>query len=1164
MKIVRLSLIAWGPFRNTTLDFSDPGARVHVVYGRNEAGKSTTLRAIAGLLYGIPRATPDAHTHRMPDLRIGARLASRDGKTIDVVRRKGNTNTLLDARGEPIDEAVLARMMGGVGEELFASAFGLDHDSLRRGAQALLEGKGQLGETLFGAGVGGRAVHDVLASLRAEADALYAPAAKSRPLNEAIRDFSAKQKNVRDMSQAPEAWEDQQNALQALEADRARLDQEAHAVATEQKRLERALAVHPLLAKKKALETRRAELGEVVILPESATRDREEASRALAEATEAKGLFAKKLAELDVRRAALVVPDSLVDAEDAVEDVRARLAGSRKSALELPRARGELGALEEQARGILRRIGRSGDLEEAEPLRVDVATEKRLRALAREDGALAEAGRQSARKLAETSARLAEERARLGALPAVPVDGALERAALRAREEGKLEERVRAARDLAERLAEALATELSALGLWSGSLEELGALSLPSPETIDRFALRMSALVREAERSAAKRKDLALEEAAITKEIDALERGSPVPTEAALGDARERREREWSAVKAAWRAKKRGADEADERERAFEARVREADEIADRLRREAERVSRLAQLHASVKAGERAIAEATGEGAEIAERESALLAEWHAAWKKAGIEPLSPEEMRGWRARQRALVEKAAQLAAARRDEALLAERLSLCSGELASALGEDLLTQSLDALLARASRQLALQEPTLRERVRLEESIARLEKERAAGGREEAEHEQAFGAWKRAWAEGARALGLSEDASVDAVSAVLDEVGALFRALDGAAVARRRVEAMEREATELASLVARLVREHAPDLAPDAPESGEELARRFKAGSAARAERGRVDEALAEVRRRAEEAEALAGRAKGRLDELLCAARVTTVEALAVAEQRSASAREVDRALHALDEQLAVHGDPSALEALLAEVGGTDEAEARLDEIEAVIADVDQRKTALHERKGGILKGLEVLKQSNAAEAATEAQEALAKLRDEVERWTRLRLACAVLTREIERYRERSQGPVLARASALFARLTQDAFTGLRAGFGEGDEPVLTCVRGSGADLGVESLSVGTRDQLYLALRLASLERHAESTDPMPLILDDVLITFDDDRARAALEVLGEFASVTQVLFFTHEAHIVKLAESVLGTRGLAVHPLESVRAEEPAASAL
>jgi uncharacterized protein YhaN len=111
---------------------------------------------------------------------------------------------------------------------------------------------------------------------------------------------------------------------------------------------------------------------------------------------------------------------------------------------------------------------------------------------------------------------------------------------------------------------------------------------------------------------------------------------------------------------------------------------------------------------------------------------------------------------------------------------------------------------------------------------------------------------------------------------------------------------------------------------------------------------------------------------------------------------------------------------------------------------------------------------------------------------------------------------------------------------------------------------RGEGGDVGVDGLSVGARDQLYLALRLASLERHAESSDPMPLVLDDVLITFDDERARAALEVLGDFADVTQVLFFTHEAHIVKLAEAALGARGLVVHTLHSGRTAEPAAPLL
>ena len=67
MRIAQLHLLAFGPFRGLELDFSAPG--IHLVMGRNEAGKSTTLRAIGSLLYGIDTNTPDAHVHKPSELR---------------------------------------------------------------------------------------------------------------------------------------------------------------------------------------------------------------------------------------------------------------------------------------------------------------------------------------------------------------------------------------------------------------------------------------------------------------------------------------------------------------------------------------------------------------------------------------------------------------------------------------------------------------------------------------------------------------------------------------------------------------------------------------------------------------------------------------------------------------------------------------------------------------------------------------------------------------------------------------------------------------------------------------------------------------------------------------------------------------------------------------
>ena len=76
---------------------------------------------------------------------------------------------------------------------------------------------------------------------------------------------------------------------------------------------------------------------------------------------------------------------------------------------------------------------------------------------------------------------------------------------------------------------------------------------------------------------------------------------------------------------------------------------------------------------------------------------------------------------------------------------------------------------------------------------------------------------------------------------------------------------------------------------------------------------------------------------------------------------------------------------------------------------------------------------------------------------------------------------------------------------------------------------------MSVEGLSDGTRDQLYLALRLAAIEHHVESVAPCPVIFDDILINSDDARALAALEIIGDLAQHTQVLFFTHHRRLAE-----------------------------
>jgi uncharacterized protein YhaN len=162
----------------------------------------------------------------------------------------------------------------------------------------------------------------------------------------------------------------------------------------------------------------------------------------------------------------------------------------------------------------------------------------------------------------------------------------------------------------------------------------------------------------------------------------------------------------------------------------------------------------------------------------------------------------------------------------------------------------------------------------------------------------------------------------------------------------------------------------------------------------------------------------------------------------------------------------------------------------------------------------------------------------AAERAEANAELLSIAERWLLRAAASRLAARTIEQYRAMVQNPLISRASALFAIATGDAFTGLRIAYGEDDQPILIAQRNNGEQVQIRDLSEGTRDQLFLALRLALLERR--TSEPMPFIGDDLLTSFDDERTLAGLRLLVAAGKHRQIILFTHHKHVVDLARTV------------------------
>ena len=187
MRIDRIDLIRFGHFANRGIEFPPEQPDYYVIYGNNEAGKSTLLRGISSLLFGVPARTPDVHSCKASELRIGATISDGE-KSFSFRRRKGTSGTLLNLNDGQIDEGSVAGFLRELDRDRFEQFFGLNHQRLREGGEELLRGKGDIGSALFQA-AGLLDLRGLREGLDAEARELFAPKSRTKVINSAIDEY---------------------------------------------------------------------------------------------------------------------------------------------------------------------------------------------------------------------------------------------------------------------------------------------------------------------------------------------------------------------------------------------------------------------------------------------------------------------------------------------------------------------------------------------------------------------------------------------------------------------------------------------------------------------------------------------------------------------------------------------------------------------------------------------------------------------------------------------------------------------------------------------------------------------------------------------------------------------------------------------------------------
>ncbi len=191
------------------------------------------------------------------------------------------------------------------------------------------------------------------------------------------------------------------------------------------------------------------------------------------------------------------------------------------------------------------------------------------------------------------------------------------------------------------------------------------------------------------------------------------------------------------------------------------------------------------------------------------------------------------------------------------------------------------------------------------------------------------------------------------------------------------------------------------------------------------------------------------------------------------------------------------------------------------------LTALERHLAELDERRRGLLEQKGGIRKQLEAWE--NDAEMAllrVKEESIRAKLLELAREYAIQRLALGLLEVARRRYEREQQPGVIRLASQIFRDLTGGRYS--RAFLLAESPKMLWVADAQGREWTAEQLSRGTREQLYLAFRLALIQGFAESGRKLPVLLDDILVNFDPDRMSSAVKAFARLAREQQVIAFT------------------------------------
>jgi uncharacterized protein YhaN len=1146
MRLNRLDLQRYGIFTDEVINFGDPipgEPDFHIIYGPNEAGKSTTFAAFLDLLFGIEPKTRYGFLHDKSML-VGADLTLSGGRMV-LRRIKGKENSLHDEYDKPTFNGPLVADLGSLNRASYGTIYSLDETVLERGGEEIMKSNGDLGQLLYSASAGLSGLSKKLSEIRVKADDIYRKGSsknKIGALKAQMLDLKAKKKEIDTLATEYK----RQMADRDLKLGRYTAASGDLALNRDElKKIGKLLSAFPCLI---ALRRDRATLEGMPAYPDPPAAWHDKILE-LQTGETAKSTL-KNAIEENIRDARAALAEICVDHHVLNTEVQITTAERLKSKYEaaaddLPDVRREEIDANAEVSGYLSRIERPNH-PNPEILLLPISVQTALEVLidtkaildearTKADGEKTHADTQllnAAAALREAGKAGTHEISAVGQTVLTAVLSEIRQASFSARIQLQTKRR----RDNQVKLE----TNLPALLPWKGEMTELVQMAPPSSAERQRLKNELEKGkfdLTTAESLMIKHK---ADHIRLTAARDTLIGLPGVTADHQAREIRNEREKAWTAHR---RSFETGTAEI------FETAMRRDDEVTSNRHAQASDIARANQ--AIIDASD---AKTVLDLAEL-KRDTAKTS-YHALWREISAliqtwTPGSPDDLSLTRwedwltAREKALqnwdeVQTAdREITDAETEKANLTQRIGSALKDAGHPQPD---TANLDHLVAAAAAILA---PIGEVRL-LRKAVSDREQELEKRANDAARAEGKLTIWEQQWAVACQACWIAKTGPAPntfVVKALLKELANLRTSLSKLATLRGRIKGMEEDQNRFEDKVAALTLEVGDEHVPGrsaitlaAIQS--RLATAKTALELQKAKQTEIDKA--EDRLKGVEAEIKeAGTIKVAMTTHFGVETLTDV-ATALTQQKARA-----KLVQQVDE---------AEEAILSVTETVAVADA-----EALLNTNDQEKLSANqgEREGGTPLLERTLSETYAAwrisqdaldavggddaVARIEAEQRVKQMEIEDLGTQYLKLKIGTLAAEfgLQHYRETHRSSMLTNASSAFKTISRGNYKGL-ATQPDKDAEKLIAIGADGSTKQAADLSTGTRLQLYLALRVAGYKELAGTRPAMPFIADDIMESFDDFRAEEAFRLFKEMAEFGQVIYLTHHRHLVPIAQQV------------------------